>query len=82
MVGYLAGLDPESNPPTWDNLTRREREVIKLIAEGHRTKDIANMLSLSPKTIEKHRTNLMKKLDLHTVSAVTAYAISNGLTAQ
>jgi len=65
------------NQTLWEDLTPREREVLKLIAEGFRTRDIAAHLSLSPKTIEKHRANLMRKLDLHSVSAVTAYAISN-----
>jgi len=83
VAGYLAGGgDGDSKEPSWEILTKREREVIKLIAEGHKTKEIAEYLSLSPKTVEKHRTNLMKKLDLHSVSAVTLYAIQNGLITQ
>ena len=78
VAGYLSGGDSAVREPSWEILTKREREVIKLIAEGKRTKDIAAYLSLSPKTVEKHRTNLMKKLDLHSVSAVTVYAIQNG----
>ncbi|MDH4109079.1 MAG: response regulator transcription factor [Gammaproteobacteria bacterium] len=82
VAGYLAGNDGGSKEPSWEILTKREREVIKLIAEGHKTRQIAEYLSLSPKTVEKHRTNLMKKLDLHSVSAVTLYAIQNGLISQ
>ena len=82
VAGYLAGTDSTTEKPSWEILTHREREVIKLIAEGSRTKDIAAYLSLSPKTVEKHRTNLMRKLDLHSVSAVTVYAIQNGLVNQ
>ena len=82
VAGYLAVGDNDSQEPSWEILTKREREVIKLIAEGHKTKEIAEYLSLSPKTVEKHRTNLMKKLDLHSVSAVTLYAIQNGLITQ
>lgn len=82
VAGYLAGGDGKSKDPTWEILTQREREVIKLIAEGNKTKEIAEYLSLSPKTVEKHRTNLMKKLDLHSVSAVTVYAIQNGFITQ
>jgi len=82
VAGYLAGTDSTTEKPSWEILTHREREVIKLIAEGSRTKDIAVYLSLSPKTVEKHRTNLMRKLDLHSVSAVTVYAIQNGLVNQ
>jgi two-component system response regulator NreC len=78
VAGYLSGGDLSTSKPSWEILTRREREVIKLIAEGKRTKEIAVYLSLSPKTIEKHRTNLMRKLDLHNVSEVTVYAIKNG----
>jgi DNA-binding NarL/FixJ family response regulator len=78
VAGYLSGGDASTSKPSWEALTRREREVIKLIAEGKRTKEIAEYLSLSPKTIEKHRTNLMRKLDLHNVSEVTVYAIKNG----
>lgn len=80
VAGYLSGTEAPSAQPSWEILTQREREIIKLIAEGSRTKEIATYLSLSPKTIEKHRTNLMRKLDLHSVSAVTAYAIANGFT--
>lgn len=59
-------------------LSQREREVIKLIAEGYRTREIATSLSLSHKTVEKHRSNLMRKLNLRSAAAVTAYAIANG----
>ena len=82
VAGYLAGSDGSPEQPSWEILTRREREVIKLIAEGNKTKEIAVYLSLSPKTVEKHRTNLMRKLDLHSVSAVTVYAIQNGFITQ
>ena len=78
VAGYLSGGDTSAAKPSWEVLTKREREVIKLIAEGKRTKEIAEYLSLSPKTIEKHRTNLMRKLDLHNVSEVTVYALKNG----
>ncbi len=77
--GYLHG---SNETPSWEILTDREREVMKLIAEGYRTKDIAAHLTLSPRTVETHRTNLMKKLNLASVSAVTAYAIANGIIAQ
>jgi DNA-binding NarL/FixJ family response regulator len=82
VAGYLSGAEVTSNEPSWEILTHREREVIKLIAEGKRTKEIATYLSLSPKTIEKHRTNMMRKLDLHNVSEVTVYAIKNGFLSE
>ncbi len=60
-------------------LTERERQVIRLIAAGRRTLEIARLLSLSHKTIEKHRASLMRKLGLRNATAVTAYAILNGI---
>jgi DNA-binding NarL/FixJ family response regulator len=60
-------------------LTPREREVIQLVAEGKTTKEVAAALSLSVKTAETHRTNLMRKLDLHSVAALTLYAVRNGI---
>lgn len=68
-----------ANLPSWEMLTPREREVLKLVAEGYKTREIASYLSLSVKTIEKHRASMMRKLDLSSVAAVTAYAIDNGL---
>ncbi len=59
-------------------LSKREQQVVRLIAEGYRTREIAQQLSLSHKTIEKHRTNLMRKLGLRTAPAVAAYAIAHG----
>jgi DNA-binding NarL/FixJ family response regulator len=60
-------------------LTPREREVIQLLAEGKTTKEVATTLNLSVKTAETHRTNLMRKLDLHSVVDVTLYAVRNGI---
>ena len=71
------GPGPGRQPPV-RTLTSREIEVIKLIAAGQRTRDIARQLSLSHKTIEKHRTSLMRKLGLKTATAVAAFAISHG----
>ena len=59
-------------------LTQREQQIIKLIAHGYRTREIAQSLSLSHKTVEKHRTNLMRKLGLRTATAVAAYAVADG----
>jgi DNA-binding NarL/FixJ family response regulator len=52
---------------------------LKLIAEGYKNKEIADFLCISVKTVEKHRANLMQKLDMHSVSALTALAIEKGL---
>ena len=82
VMGYLADPDKEKISSSIDQLTTREREVMKLIAEGYRNKDIADYLSISLKTVEKHRSNMMKKLDLHSASGITSYAIKNGLATQ
>lgn len=77
--GYLGTGNNTNVGSTWDTLTHREREVLKLVAEGHSNKHIADYLCLSIKTVEKHRSNLMKKLDLHNASTLTSYAIEKGL---
>jgi DNA-binding NarL/FixJ family response regulator len=61
-------------------LSTREREVLQLIAEGRSALQIAETLSLSVKTIESHRRNIMTKLDLHSVAELTKYAVRDGLT--
>jgi len=62
-----------------DILTAREREVIQLLAEGKTSKEVAVALKLSVKTAETHRTNLMRKLGLHSVADLTRYAVRNGI---
>jgi DNA-binding NarL/FixJ family response regulator len=64
---------------TGDSLTSREREVIQLLAEGKTSKEVAVTLHLSVKTAETHRTNLMRKLGLHSVADLTRYAVRNGI---
>jgi DNA-binding NarL/FixJ family response regulator len=77
--GYLGTGRPETAGSAWDTLTHREREVLKLIAEGHPNKYISDYFCLSIKTVEKHRSNLMKKLNLHNAAMLTSYAIEKGL---
>ena len=78
LDGYLRPHE-ETDPSGQCVLTPREREVIQLVAEGKTTKEIALALSLSVKTAETHRTNLMRKLDLHSVADLTLYAVRNGI---
>ncbi len=66
-----------SNTP--DFLTDREREILQLVAESNSTKEIASKLSISVKTVDNHRTNLMRKLNLHDVASLTRYALEIGL---
>jgi DNA-binding NarL/FixJ family response regulator len=77
LDGYLR---PQENETLEKRvLTPREREVIQLVAEGKTTKEVATALSLSVKTAETHRTNLMRKLDLHSIADLTLYAVRNGI---
>ena len=62
-------------------LTSRQVEVLRLVAEGHRTREIADKLSLSIKTIESHRGELMKRLGMHDVVSLVRYALRSGLVA-
>ena len=76
--GFLDG-GVVNTKSAWDTLTHRERVVLKLIAEGRQNKKIADHLCISVKTVEKHRSNLMKKLNLHNTAAITAFAIEKQL---
>lgn len=73
-TGYTIKRDDSA-----DVLTSREREVIQLLAEGKTSKEVAVALNLSVKTAETHRTNLMRKLGLHSVADLTRYAVRNGI---
>jgi two-component system, NarL family, response regulator NreC len=70
----------ESDNSRAAGLTLREREVLQLIAEGCTTKEIASRINVSLKTVESHRSNIMNKLDLHSVAELTKYAVRNGIT--
>jgi DNA-binding NarL/FixJ family response regulator len=82
IEGYLEGRKTLKTRSSWETLTQREREILKLIAEGYKNKEIADYLCISPKTVEKHRANLMEKLDLHNVQALTTFAIEKGLVSR
>jgi DNA-binding NarL/FixJ family response regulator len=64
-----------------ETLTARQREVLQLVAEGRTIKEIATVLSISPKTVEFHKSQLMEQLDLHTTAELTKYALTHGLIA-
>ena len=74
---YLSHRKEKSHP--LPDLTARQREVLQLIAEGGSTKDIANTLKLSVKTVDTHRSELMRRLDIHDVAGLVRYAIRTGL---
>jgi DNA-binding NarL/FixJ family response regulator len=76
----LSGDQRPSCAPVAQTITGREREVLTRIALGNSNKLIARELGVSPKTVEKHRSNLMRKLQLHNAAAITMFAIRNGMT--
>jgi DNA-binding NarL/FixJ family response regulator len=82
LEGYLTGRKKLKSKTSWDTITQREREVLKLLGEGYQNKEISDMLHISVKTVEKHRANIMNKLDLHNAAALTAYAIEHDLVIQ
>jgi len=79
IEGYLYGTGRSKTKTAWDSLTQREREILKLIAEGYKNKEAADYLCISLKTVEKHRANLIAKLDIHNTAGLTAFAIAKGL---
>ena len=80
LSGYLSGDQRPFSPAVAQSITEREREVLTRIALGNSNKVIARELGVSPKTVEKHRSNLMRKLQLHNAAAITMFAIRNGMT--
>jgi len=75
----LSLLNPAQNSQQTELLTDRETEIIKLIAEGFSNKEIGNQLFISHRTVDTHRTNLMKKLDVSNIAGLISYAIKNGI---
>lgn len=78
LSGFLE-TRADASRPLRDRLTPREREVVQLLSEGKTSKEIATQLKLSVKTAETHRTNVMRKLDLHSVADLVRYAVRNNL---
>jgi DNA-binding NarL/FixJ family response regulator len=75
LLGRLQSPDPSR--PILDLLTRREREVLRLIGQGATSKEVAHRLGISPKTAQVHRDNLKQKLNLHTTAALVRYALKH-----
>jgi DNA-binding NarL/FixJ family response regulator len=80
VIKHYIGLARSDEKSAYVQLTAREREVLQLLAEGNSTKDTATKLSLSVKTIETHRKQIMDKLNIHSIAELTKYAIREGLT--
>ena len=79
LEGYIEGRKKLKKETSWESLTKREKEVLKLVGEGYSSIEIGKILNISPKTADKHRSNIMNKLNLHSATALTAFAIEKGL---
>jgi DNA-binding CsgD family transcriptional regulator len=73
------GERPLANVAQRSRLTAREREIVQLLAEGRSNKEVASALNISVKTAETHRTNIMNKLDLHSIGELVRYAVRNNM---
>ena len=79
VARHQAGDEAGNRSDRYAQLTGREREVLKLTAEGYTVKEIADMLIISPKTVEGHKTSLMNKLNLHSRTELVKYALRKGI---
>jgi two-component system response regulator NreC len=81
VEGYQQGIgvDAVRGQDPYRQLTNREREILKLLAEGHTTQEVADMLVISPKTVDRHKTNLMAKLAIHSRADLIKYALRKGI---
>jgi two-component system response regulator NreC len=76
---YLRNLSQKGIVNRYDALSEREREVLQLIAEGRSSKEVAEVLSISPATVETHRTHILQKLDVHNTAELVLYAVRHGV---
>ena len=79
LVESLRGKKAPDSPPL-EPIGRREREVLQLLADGHTSPEIGKRLHIATSTVEVHRRNLMRKLELHSIAELTKYAVRHGLT--
>ena len=81
LAGFLdkGHVVSRNEPPSLPTLTVREREITQLLAEGKSSKEVASLLNLSTKTVETHRSNIMRKLSLHSIRDLVVYAIKNNI---
>lgn len=79
LEDYVRQLRQRDEEDSYELLTSREREILQLIAEGKSNKDVANLLNLSPYTVETHRAHILQKLGLHTIPDLILYAVRKGI---
>ena len=76
---YVRRLADKGIVDRYDSLSEREREIFQLVAEGHSNKEIADLLSVSPSTVETHRAHIFEKLDVHNTAELVLYAVRRGV---
>jgi DNA-binding NarL/FixJ family response regulator len=76
---YVHRLAAKGIADRFDSLSEREREIFQLVAEGHSNKEIADLLSVSPATVETHRAHILQKLDIHNTAELVLYAVRRGV---
>jgi DNA-binding NarL/FixJ family response regulator len=76
---YVRHLADKGIADRFDSLSEREREVFQLVAEGHSNKEVADLLSVSPATVETHRAHILQKLDVHNTAELVLYAVRRGV---
>jgi two-component system response regulator NreC len=76
---YMRQMKEKDVEDSYELLTAREREILQLVAEGKSTKEVANLLNLSPYTVETHRSNLFEKLNIHSLPELILYAVRKGV---
>jgi DNA-binding NarL/FixJ family response regulator len=79
LEDYIRVLKQNNATDSYDLLTEREKEVLQILAEGKSNKEVAQLLNLSPHTVDTHRTNLMQKLNLHNTAEIVLYAVRKGV---
>jgi DNA-binding NarL/FixJ family response regulator len=79
LEDYMRSLKQNNLQDSYDLLTEREREVLQLLAQGKSNKEVAQVLDLSPHTIDSHRTNMMQKLNLHNTAEIVLYVVRKGI---
>ena len=78
---YVRRMAEKGIADRFESLSEREREIFQLVAEGHSNKEIADLLSVSPATVETHRAHILQKLDVHNTAELVLYAVRRGLIA-
>jgi DNA-binding NarL/FixJ family response regulator len=79
LEDYMRMLKQNNLQDSYDLLTEREKEVLQLLAQGKSNKEVAQILDLSPHTIDSHRTNMMQKVNLHNTAEIVLYAVRKGI---